>query len=113
MKPYLDNINAQKNKFLNYIGNDTGLSVVIAIFTILIVLYLNFGLKLNPEFTNIAKNILTFCLIYLTMARMNSITDYLFGADTPIIIKAGLIMLIVYGVNIYFDIIYKTKPEDE
>ena len=24
---------------------------------------------------------------------MNSITDYLFGADTPIIIKAGLIML--------------------
>ena len=113
MKPYLDNITTQKNKFLNYVGNDTGLSAVVAIFTILIVFYLNFGLKLNPEFTKITKNVLTFCLIYLTMARMNSITDYLFGADTPIIIKAGLIMLIVYGVNIYFDIIYKTKPEDE
>ena len=69
----------------------SGLSAIIAIFTILIVLYLNFGLKLNPEFTNIAKNNLTFCLIYLTMAWMNNISDYLFGADIPIIIKAVIV----------------------
>tara|TARA_B100000214_G_C23697370_1_gene503651 strand:- start:80 stop:397 length:318 start_codon:yes stop_codon:yes gene_type:complete len=103
MKPYIEDLNKKRSQVLSYLQQESGFSFVVGFLTMSIIIYLIFGIKLSETQTTIVKNILTVCLIYLTITQLN--------IDSKIA-KASFIAFLFFGVNMFFNYVYKTKPEE-